>query len=562
MADTKYSALTAVSTPTLESEFGVNEAGTSKKMTLLQALSISPTAPTIISVGAEFSSTGVPTATLPGTHALNDILVLVLQTENDSQVTAPAGYQNLGPQNATYGVAGATPAKLCVFWKRDNGAEGVPTIPDTGGHTYGMMFAVRGCATVGDPFHLQGQNYKFTSSTTGTSSKIATTINNCLIVDVFAHSRDAAGANATAPTNAGLTSVTEQFDGATADGTGGGIVVVSGLLARRGKAAATTITWTNAVLDVSTCIAFIPDITGAFDAPRPVEVQTFIGTPASIDDLWIKPPGARMVLVQTCDGGGSGSSGITIGTPAGGGGGGGGGFRERFFDASFLADSVTVLAGKGGAATSAAVGQAGNPGVVSQFGKGLTLPYLTGVAGTAATAAISADGGNGGCGSGIAVHAVQTTRTSLSSTTPNVALGEVGAGGGSGTTAPVGGCESESGGGGGESGADSDAGTTSANNGNSFKGGGGGAGGRTTGTASGSGAGGGAAAQSAVAGSLGTDSTRLPYGGAGGGPGSTATPAGGTGGFPGGGGGGGGGNVATTQGGAGGAGAVVVTTFF
>ena len=40
--------------------------------------------PTVISVGAEFSGTGAPTATLPGTHAANDILVLVLQSSNEA----------------------------------------------------------------------------------------------------------------------------------------------------------------------------------------------------------------------------------------------------------------------------------------------------------------------------------------------------------------------------------------------------------------------------------------------------------------------------------------------
>lgn len=40
MADTKFSALTAVTTPTATTEFGVNEAGTSKKMTVAQVTAI------------------------------------------------------------------------------------------------------------------------------------------------------------------------------------------------------------------------------------------------------------------------------------------------------------------------------------------------------------------------------------------------------------------------------------------------------------------------------------------------------------------------------------------
>lgn len=80
---------------------------------------IAPTLPKVISVGAEFTGTGVPTATLPGTHALNDILVLVLQSSNESNIAAPAGYQQLGPQNAIGLAAIAGTVKLSIFWKRD-----------------------------------------------------------------------------------------------------------------------------------------------------------------------------------------------------------------------------------------------------------------------------------------------------------------------------------------------------------------------------------------------------------------------------------------------------------
>lgn len=44
MADTKISGLTAVTTPALTDEFGVNQGGTSKKMTLAQIVSIDGTA--------------------------------------------------------------------------------------------------------------------------------------------------------------------------------------------------------------------------------------------------------------------------------------------------------------------------------------------------------------------------------------------------------------------------------------------------------------------------------------------------------------------------------------
>jgi hypothetical protein len=180
-----------------------------------------PTAPEVISVGAEFSSTGTPTATLPGTHAADDILVLVLQTSNDGLVAAPAGYTQLGPQNGLNTASFATANRLCIFWKRDNGAESAPTLVDTGDHTYGFMFAVRGAQDADDPFAFGGNNWKFTTSTTGTSPASQTFCDAVLVVDIFAGSADNASAEGSSLTNASLSSLTEEFDDGTTDGTGG-----------------------------------------------------------------------------------------------------------------------------------------------------------------------------------------------------------------------------------------------------------------------------------------------------------------------------------------------------
>src|SRR5690348_5522986 len=134
MADQKISALAAVTTPAGTDEFAVNQGGTSKKETLAQIRGCS-SAPSIVSVGTSFTSTGVPTATLPGTHATNDILVLVLQSSNQD-IATPAGYTQLGPKNGLGDAASAGGSKLAIFWKRDGGSESAPTIADSGDHTF------------------------------------------------------------------------------------------------------------------------------------------------------------------------------------------------------------------------------------------------------------------------------------------------------------------------------------------------------------------------------------------------------------------------------------------
>lgn len=565
MADDKISALTAVVTPAITDEFAVNQSGTAKKMSLAQIKAMSPTAPTFVAAGAEFTSTGVPTAILPTGHTTNDILVLILQSSNDSLVAAPAGYTQVGPQNGLGIAASAGANRMSVFWKRDGGSEAAPTIPDTGDHTYGMMYAIRGCPTTGDPFTFGGNSFKFTTSTSGTSPASVTGIDNMLVVDMWTGSADNASAEGSSYANTDLSSVTEQFDDGTTDGTGGFIYVGTGLKAVAGPVKASTVTWANTSSDLCIRLHFVPSEANAetFSA-RATQTMVFIGSAQDTDDTWIKPTGARNVKVQLCDGGGSGSGGNITTTAAGGGGGGGGGYDEGFFDADTYGATVTVHAGKGGA-VGTALNQAGNAGVISEWDKGGIGPLTTAyrIAGTAATAAASADGGNGGCGSGRGTvsPAVAATRITLEGVVAGAALGWRGGAGGSGTTAPTSGSPAESGGGGGESGGDTDAASTSLLNGYSLRGGGGGSSGRTNANISGSGAGGGAAGVISAQGAVGIDSTRLPYGGSGGVGGGSSVVTGGAGGFPGGGGGGGAG-VAGGFGGRGGHGCVVVTTYF
>lgn len=569
MADTKISALTAVASVVGAQEFPVNDAATSKKATAAQILAyvregLKPTAPEIISVGSEFSGTGAPTATLPGTHAADDILVLVLQSSNENLAT-PAGYTRAGPQNGIGASASAGSTRLGIFWKRDNGAESAPTIADSGDHTYGVMFAVRGCPTVGDPFHFAGNDWKFTASTSASGPSSTTWVDSTLVVDIFAGAIDGTGPQASSVANSSLTTFGEEFDGSTADGTGGNILITSGLREEAGEVGSTTATWGSSTVELCSRLHFLPaDALKYQFSSRPPQVELFIGSAPNLDDTWVKAYGARRVIAEIVDGGGGGSGGNTTTTAAGGGGGGGGGYDRAEFEASLLPATLTVRAGAGGAGA-AALNAPGTAGTVSEFGKGTTGPLTATfrVAGGAATAATSADGGNGGSGSGAGktTPAVNTTRLDMHVTTDGVAYGTVGGRGGSGTTASTGGSPADWGGGGGESGSDTDAATTSDNNGWSRRGGGGGSGGRTNGNISGSGHGGGAAGVNSAQGAAGLDSSYLPFGGSGGVGGGSSVAVGGPGGFPGGGGGGGGG-VTGGFGGAGGHGLVMVTTLF
>lgn len=531
--------------------------------TQVTSSSTSPTAPTVASVGTAFSGTGVPTATVPS-HQADDILLLIIQSANDSQVAAPAGgWKQLGPQNGIGAAAAAGSTKLSLFWLRaSSGATAAPTIPDTGDHTYGVILAIRGCVTTGDPFSLGQQSWAFTAGTSGTSVGFTTTVDNALVMMVAAHGIDSASAQASSIANSSLSSVTEQFDGATTDGTGGGILVATGIDAVAGDFGAFTWTWGSSTVEVDTTIVWLPADAGPI--VKPTEKQSFIGSRADLDDTYVQPSGARHIFAQIIDGGGGGSGGNTTTTAAGGGGGGGGGYAEAHYRPQDLSATVSLHAGAGGAAGTA-LNQAGNAGAISEFDKAGGRSPLSGNfrrAGTAATAAASADGGNGGCGSGFGTTSPAVgTRIDITAATAGAAIAGTGGRGGNGSTSPVGGSPAVMGGGGGESGADTDAGTSAGNNGWSIYGGGGGAGGRTNTNISIGGHGGGVTQAASAQGQAGTDSLKLPYGGAGGNGGGSSVVTGGSGGFPGGGGGGGAG-VAGGFGGAGGHGMVVVTTDF
>jgi hypothetical protein len=527
--------------------------------------SVAVTIPTFVAAGAEATGTGAVVPALFAGHTTNDIIVLVVQSSNDSIVAPPAGYTRLGPQNGIGVAATAGANRLSIFWKRDGGSESNPTVADPGDHAYAMTFGVRGCPTAGDPFEFGGNNFKFVTSTSGSSPKSSTRVDNTLVCDIFAGSADNTSAEGSSPTNADLGSVTERFDNGTTDGTGGFIYVVTGTKIEHGTVGATTVTWANTSVDLCSRIHFLPaDMSDVMNASRGVETQCFIGSPTDLDDTWVKPYGAVRIQVQLCDGGGGGSGGNIATTAAGGGGGGGGGYDEAFFIAGDLAETITVHAGKGGAAGTA-LNQAGDAGVLSEFDKGGVGPLTSAcrITGTAATAAASADGGNGGCGSGGGriSPAVSNNRLSQEVTTDGVAYGTVGGRGGSGSTNATGGSPAQWGGGGGSSGADTDAGLASDANGYSIKGASGGSGGRTNTNIDIPGFGGGAAAPTTPQGAAGNSSTRLPYGGTGGIGGGSSVVTGGAGGFPGGGGGGGAG-VAGGFGGAGGHGCVCVTTYF
>lgn len=500
------------------------------------------TPPTFVAAGAQANGTGDVTPALYTGHTLDDILVLAVQSNNQT-AAAPAGWTRMGPAAGIGTAAAAGATRLTMFWKRHDGSETDPTVTDTGDHTLAFTFGIRGCPTSGDPFRNIGATRKVTASTTSTGSAGATPADNCMIVQLFATALDTGSAAFSSPTNATLSSVTERADVATTDGNGGGIGLITGVLATAGSFDATTAT-VSSTTDVGLAFCFLPS--GFIDKGNHIDRQIFFT--AGYADTWVKPSGAKQVDITAIGGAASGSAGRNAATAAGGGAGGGGGYQFISMGAGQLPSTLTVTAGAGGAATANVDGTASNAGAASTVNDGIRN-VCTGAAGGAAGASSSGSGGNGGNGAGFSGATAQGV----------AAFGSQVAGGGTGgTTANPGNPNGDFGGGGGGGGGTTQAG---ASGGSTQFGGAGGGGGRAN-TNVGTG---GASLRAQLAGGAsasanGADSPYPEYGGSGGAGGTSASGAGGTGGWPGGGGGGGGSQSGAQGGGKGGDGDVVIVT--
>lgn len=496
-------------------------------------------APTFVAAGVSASGTGDITPGLPAGHTTNDILLLFVQSSNQT-ATAPAGWAQLGPAAGFGTAATALSTRGTIFWKRHDGSEVDPTVTDTVDHTLGQIVGIRGCVTTGDPFLCIGTTKpKLTASTTGTASAGATPWEQCLVVNAFFHGLDSATAVFSSWTNASLASITEAIDVATADGTGGGIGVAYGVLTNAGNFVATTVTETSTT-DVSVTFIMLP--AGITKRAGFIDRQVFL-TPG-FADTWTKPTGAMIVDMVAIGGGASGSAGRNAATAAGGGGGGGGATKGFRYGAGPLAATLTVTAGAGGAATAHVDGTASNAGNTSSV-----TGQLGAAGGAAAGVSATGSGGLGGNGGGAGTASAAGVET----------FGIQRPGGGTGgTTAGAGGSGQDNAGGAGAGGGTSQAASAGGSTGVAGAGGGGGRSNTNVGTG-GYGAGlniGGASASAA-----GTDSAFPELGGGGGAGGTSASGTGGTGGWPGGGGGGGGSQSGAQGGGKGGDGVVVITTF-
>jgi len=211
-----------------------------------------PSLPTFVSAGTVSSGAAGVTPGVPASTAADDILIITVESENETAATLSGGNQTWteigGAGGAGVGTGSAVDAtRIQAFWAR-RGAT-TPTMPstsDTGDHQQVRCTAWRGCYTQGDPIggsqtSTESGNTDASGSATGFTTLTA---NEMVLIAIGTALPDTAdtGAEFSSPANANLGSVTERTDNTTNAGTGGGMGLISGTKATAGAIGATTFT--------------------------------------------------------------------------------------------------------------------------------------------------------------------------------------------------------------------------------------------------------------------------------------------------------------------------------
>jgi hypothetical protein len=266
--------------------------------------------PIPIGSGTEAQGQGDITPGLPPGIQKNDILLLTVETANES-VPTPAGWQIVANSPQSIGTAaGAAATRLSKFWLRvpPTGIVSAPLLVDVGDHQIARIRAYRNCIDTGNPWDITVGNTAASATAVSLPGGI-TTVPNCLVIQTVAFATDTASPQVSAFANADLTELTEVEDIATTSGNGGGFATVEGKKATAGPFGATTATLAGASVQARLTVALRPALvvwsaagggsmnsnTGVFQAPlttnqeRPIRIQATNGTFTATLDVLVLP---------------------------------------------------------------------------------------------------------------------------------------------------------------------------------------------------------------------------------------------------------------------------------
>jgi len=253
-----------------------------------------PAIPWYVGAGPKIEGTGNVAPLLPDNRQLNDILLLFVETANET-VATPSGWSVMADSPQGTGTAGgAASTRLDVFWKRVVGTEVAPTITDPGDHVIAQILCFRGCIDSGNPWDVTSGDVAAGASTSVSIPGDTTTTANCLVVLAVANATDTAVAQTSGYTNANLANLTELVDVNTTQGNGGGFAVITGEKAAAGAYTTTTATLATSSVQGRISIAL---------KPATITWTASIGSINSSSGIWTAPSLAgQTALIKVSDG--------------------------------------------------------------------------------------------------------------------------------------------------------------------------------------------------------------------------------------------------------------------
>lgn len=219
-------------------------------------------APTYSAAGTVQQSAAGVTVPWPGSHAVDDIGLLIVETANQAvSFTNAQGFVAVTSSPQGTGTAGGTAAtRLSVYWCRaTSGAMASPVIADAGDHIQAQILTFKGCARSGNPWDQIAGDVLASASTSVTIPGVTTTLANTLCVAIVANATDTTTQQTGNMTNANLTGISERTDLNTTSGNGGGFGVATGVKAAAGATGNTTCTLGTSSVQGRMLIALKPE---------------------------------------------------------------------------------------------------------------------------------------------------------------------------------------------------------------------------------------------------------------------------------------------------------------
>ena len=216
-----------------------------------------------------WTATGTTNATVSYRAAINDFLVLFVETANQS-VTTPSGWTQFANGSQGTGTAGGTSAtKLSAYYKISDGTDTSVSASVTGGdHVYALVLGLWN-QSVSSPIDVAGGDVEASSSTSVSFPAVTTSSPGCFILNCTSYATDASTNTLSSISNTNLSDIKYIGSGGTTIGNGGGVSVVSGVKSTAGSTGNTTATLSSASAQGKITIAIAPEIAlGAGDVNK------------------------------------------------------------------------------------------------------------------------------------------------------------------------------------------------------------------------------------------------------------------------------------------------------